>query len=159
MVARDNCQLCLALLQAVESFWPLAQGYSAHYRKRTYNNKPNDMRALRGALDAITLESSQKSKAFAPKSRVNELLVNRLAAKIAACSRAPEKKAVDSTKRIVDPPLNKVEKVEESKPKSGGIKMLENTVPKPPAETSKKQFTSVEPSSRTKNVSADTDKN
>lgn len=79
---RDQCLLCLELLEAVVRYWPRAQTYSSHYRKRNYNNKPCDIKALRAALDAITLEASPKS--MNSTALLNDPLVSRLAAKIAA---------------------------------------------------------------------------
>jgi hypothetical protein len=73
------------MLEAAEKYWPLAQGYSSHYRKRSYNNKPKDIKALRTSLDAMTLESSNGNTGTtkATRATLNESLVHRLAGKIA----------------------------------------------------------------------------
>jgi hypothetical protein len=87
---RDRCLLCLAMLETAEKDWPLAQGYSSHYRKRFYNSKPKDIKALRTLLDAISLENTGTATAT-----LNESLVQRLASKIAKGKNPKEAETIE----------------------------------------------------------------
>ncbi|CAB9514340.1 expressed unknown protein [Seminavis robusta] len=103
---QEQCLLCLTLLQSVVQYWPLAQGYSSHYRKRTYTNKPKDIKALRASLDAITLEGhDQNGNNNLPGSRMasNESLVNRLAGKIAAAASTEQQHVEELPQETVAP--------------------------------------------------------
>jgi ankyrin repeat protein len=77
---RVQCPLCVSMLEAAEPFWPRAQNYSAHYRKRSNTNEPKDMKALRAALDAVSMEGD--TSLSATKAADQEALANRLAAKM-----------------------------------------------------------------------------
>ena len=88
---REQCGLCVALLESVVPYWPRAPYYSSHFRTRTYTNKSTDMTALRASLDAITMD---RAGGYTDSTRAawNASLVSRLAAKL-----APSFETIDTT--------------------------------------------------------------
>jgi hypothetical protein len=90
---RDRCLLCSAMIETAEKYWKLAQGYSSHYRKRSYNSKPKDIKALRASLDAISNENIGTTNAT--RATLNESLVHRLAGKIAKEQNSKEAESID----------------------------------------------------------------